>query len=121
MKEHQIEYIIRSLRWREQIGAEAIEVDATTMQRYQRWLDHVIDHTVWPLAGRSWYTHPSGQVTNPWPVSARAFEQFTRRAPEDAFTTVPISGVPRTPKRTSNLHSSSWDYLAEGTSLLIEA
>jgi cation diffusion facilitator CzcD-associated flavoprotein CzcO len=90
MKEHQIDYIIRCLRWREQIGAEGIEIDATAMRRYQRWLDHVIDHTVWPLAGPSWYKHRSGRVTNPWPASARAFEQFTRRAPEDAFTTVPM-------------------------------
>ncbi|UGT70834.1 NAD(P)/FAD-dependent oxidoreductase [Nocardia gipuzkoensis] len=89
MKEHQIDYIIRCLRWREHIGAEAVEIDANAMRRYQRWLDHAIDHTVWPLAGPSWFKHPTGRVTNPWPASARAFEQFTRHAPETVFTTVP--------------------------------
>ncbi|WP_280479025.1 flavin-containing monooxygenase [Nocardia asiatica] len=90
MKEHQIDYIIRCLGWREQIGASAIEVGPTAMKTYQRWLDHAIDHTVWPLAGPSWYKHPTGRITNPWPASARAFEQFTRRAPEEVFTAVPL-------------------------------
>ncbi|WP_280253642.1 hypothetical protein [Nocardia abscessus] len=68
--------------WREQIGAAAIEVDPTVMQTYQRWLDHAIDRTVWPHAGPSWYKHPGGRITNPWPASARVFEQLLRRAPE---------------------------------------
>ncbi|MFI5540706.1 hypothetical protein ACIA5H_30365 [Nocardia sp. NPDC051900] len=88
MKEHQITYIIRCLRWREHIGAAAIEVDATAMQSYQQWLEHAIDDTVWPQTGPSWYKHPNGRVTNPWPGSARQFKQFLRRVPEEAFAPV---------------------------------
>ncbi|MEV4237095.1 NAD(P)/FAD-dependent oxidoreductase [Nocardia sp. NPDC049737] len=89
MKEHQIDYIIQCLRWRDEIGATAIEVDNEAMQTHQRWMHKAIAETVWPEAGPSWYKHPSGAVTNPWPATGRRFDQRLRHPPAESFHAVP--------------------------------
>ncbi|MBF6336714.1 NAD(P)/FAD-dependent oxidoreductase [Nocardia abscessus] len=99
MKEHQIDYIIRCLRWRDRIGAAAIEVRAAAMRAHQQWIERALAKTVWPATGRSWYKHDSGRVTNPWPASARTFERALRRPPSASFCAVPLD--PATSDRTS--------------------
>ncbi|HLS79744.1 MAG TPA: NAD(P)/FAD-dependent oxidoreductase [Nocardia sp.] len=87
MKEHQIAFIIECLRWRREIGAPAVEVTEMAMRRYRRWLGEAISHTVWPTSA-SWYRHPSGRVTNPWPASGRTFARMLRRPPAESFARV---------------------------------
>ncbi|WP_280373349.1 hypothetical protein [Nocardia abscessus] len=99
MKEHQIDYIIRCLRWRDRIGAAAIEVRAAAMRAHQQWIERAVAKTVWPVTGRSWYKHDSGRVTNPWPASARTFERALRRPPSASFCPVPLD--PATSDRKS--------------------
>ncbi|WP_327116523.1 NAD(P)/FAD-dependent oxidoreductase [Nocardia sp. NBC_01730] len=88
MKEHQIEAIIKILRWRDEIVAPAIEVKPSAMESYRVWLERAIATTVWPGAVASWYKHPSGAVTNPWPASRRRFARMTRQLPARAFEPV---------------------------------
>ncbi|WP_063821122.1 flavin-containing monooxygenase [Nocardia araoensis] len=90
MKECQVDYIIRCLRWRDRIGASAIEVRMTAMRAHQQWLERAVAATVWPATEPScWYKHDSGRVTNPWPASARAFDRALRRPPSESFCAVP--------------------------------
>ncbi|MFC9437362.1 flavin-containing monooxygenase [Nocardia sp. NPDC057030] len=93
MKEHQIAYILACLRWRAEIGAAAIELDADAMRDHRLWMRRELAKTVWPTAVRSWYKHPSGRVTNPWPSSARAFARMLRRHPAHDFTVVAVPNV----------------------------
>ncbi|WP_253790975.1 hypothetical protein [Nocardia amikacinitolerans] len=87
MKQHQIDYIIDCLRWRDQISAAAIEVSHEAMRAHQRWLDDALAHTVWPAVTPSWFKHPTGRLTNPWPASTHRFEQLLcRHAPARTFT-----------------------------------
>ncbi|MBF6172061.1 flavin-containing monooxygenase [Nocardia blacklockiae] len=88
MKEHQIDYIMRCLRWRAEIGSPAIEVGTEAMATYQRWLRAAIARTVWASTGSSWYKHESGAVTNPWPASARTYARMLRTPPEHSFQPV---------------------------------
>ncbi|MFG3615995.1 flavin-containing monooxygenase [Nocardia sp. NPDC047654] len=97
MKECQIDYIIRCLRWRDRIGATTIEVRASAMRTHQEWIERAVAKTVWPAVGPSWYKHDSGRVTNPWPASARTFDRAMRRPPSESFGTVPSD--PATPDR----------------------
>ncbi|MGK8523952.1 flavin-containing monooxygenase [Nocardia asteroides] len=99
MKELQIDYILRCLRWRERIGAAAVEVRAAAMQAHQQWIERAVAKTVWPAVERSWYKHSSGRVTNPWPASARAFDRALRRPPSESFRVVPLE--PAAPDRKS--------------------
>lgn len=95
MKEHQIAFIMACLRWRREIGAPAVEVTEMAMRRYRRWLGEAIEQTVWPAVD-SWYRHPSGRVTNPWPASGRSFARMLRRPPADSFARVdpfPVADV----------------------------
>ncbi|WP_051162252.1 flavin-containing monooxygenase [Nocardia brevicatena] len=89
MKEYQIDYIIRCLRWREEIGAAAIEVDTDAMLAHQSWLDRALRRTVWAATGSSWYKHSSGRITNPWPASAREYARMLRHSPGESFGPVP--------------------------------
>jgi cation diffusion facilitator CzcD-associated flavoprotein CzcO len=88
MKEFQIAYIMECLRWRDGIGAAAIEVSAEAAQNYRLWLDRAIAQTVWPTSVASWYKHESGRITNPWPTSARTFARLLRGHPKEAFEAV---------------------------------
>nr|WP_169336507.1 NAD(P)/FAD-dependent oxidoreductase [Nocardia transvalensis] len=86
MKEIQIDYILRCLRWRAQIGAPAVEVRADAAAAYRRWLDEALTRTVWPATHQpSWYKHANGCVTNPWPASARSFARMLEHPPAQAF------------------------------------
>jgi cation diffusion facilitator CzcD-associated flavoprotein CzcO len=87
MKEIQIDYIIRCIRWKEAMKADTIEVTLQATTEYQVWLRTKIEHTVWSEDIDSWYRHKSGKVTNPWPDSARAFARMLRRGPEGLFKT----------------------------------
>jgi hypothetical protein len=97
MKELQIEYIIRCLRWRDRIGASAIEARAAAMRAHQQWIERAVATTVWPTVEQSWYKHSSGRVTNPWPASARAYDRALRRPPDESFRAVSLD--PATPDR----------------------
>lgn len=88
MKEHQIAYIMRCLRWRDEIGAAAIEVRADAMAAYRAWLADALATTVWSADVPSWYTHDSGAITNPWPASVRAYARMLRRPPASSFAPV---------------------------------
>lgn len=73
MKEFQIDWIMRILRYQERIGAAALEVAPSAMTEYHRWLERAIASTIWPAGKPSWFKTPKGQVTNPWPASTRAY------------------------------------------------
>lgn len=88
MKEHQIAYIMECLRWRESLGAAAIEVSDEAIRRHQRWLDQEIAKSVWPETSSSWYKHASGRVTNPWPGTTRTFGRMLQHDPAEAFVAV---------------------------------
>lgn len=89
MKEHQIEFIIRCLHWRAQIGANAIAVTPAAMQSYRADLDRALTRTVWPSTP-SWYRHASGATTNPWPSSVRAYRRvLTGNPPSTWFRPAP--------------------------------
>lgn len=85
MKELQLEYIMKCLRWKDRVNAQAIEVGQEAMVRYQRWLDSKMDQTVWSGPIDSWYRHESGKITNPWPESIRVFERMLRKKLHDSF------------------------------------
>lgn len=97
MKEAQIDYIIDCLRWRDHIGAAAIEVTDHAMHTHQRWLEHALASTVWPAVHRNWYRHPSGRITNPWPGTVRQFRQRLCHHPAESFAQSPSSlgAIPR--------------------------
>jgi cation diffusion facilitator CzcD-associated flavoprotein CzcO len=97
MKERQIAYIMKCLRWRAEVEAAAIEVSGDAMRQYRQWLEQAIAKTVWPSTGAGWYKHHSGRVTNPWPASARTFARMLRRSPADAFVAVPAKVPAATP------------------------
>ncbi|WP_063065551.1 flavin-containing monooxygenase [Nocardia violaceofusca] len=88
MKEHQIAYIMRCLRWRDEIGAAAIEVRADAMAAHREWLADALATTVWSTDVPSWYTHDSGAITNPWPASVRTYARMLRRPPALSFAPV---------------------------------
>ncbi|MET7767553.1 NAD(P)/FAD-dependent oxidoreductase [Nocardia sp. NPDC005366] len=90
MKEYQIGYILDCLRWREEIGAAAIEVGVTAMARYRCWLRRSMAKTIWSGSIDSWFKHSSGRVVNPWPSTTRAFARMLQHDPAEAFTAVPI-------------------------------
>ncbi|WP_280453696.1 flavin-containing monooxygenase [Nocardia brasiliensis] len=93
IKELQINYILKCLRWREQTGAKAIEVRADVMRHHQQWMCTTLSKTVWPSSVRSWYKHPSGRTTNPWPSSAQTFARMLRHHPSQVFTSSPEQGT----------------------------
>lgn len=88
MKELQIRYIMRCLRLKKEIGAQAMEVKKETTEQFQKRIDENIRKTIWPDSVDSWYKHDSGRVTNPWPLSLRAFKKMLSRPPERAFVFV---------------------------------
>ncbi|MEV0027903.1 NAD(P)/FAD-dependent oxidoreductase [Nocardia sp. NPDC050793] len=101
MKQHQIDYIIDCLRWRDQIGTAAIEVSHEAMRAHQRWLDDALAHTVWPAVTPSWFKHPTGRITNPWPASTRRYKRLLRRhAPARTFTAHSTRTTATTPNPT---------------------
>lgn len=89
MKELQINYIMKCIRWKEEVGAQAIEVSQEATAQYQEWLTKRMRKTVWPGSVNSWYTHKSGKITNPWPVSVRVFGRMLRNnKPQNSFVTL---------------------------------
>ncbi|MEV6427628.1 NAD(P)/FAD-dependent oxidoreductase [Nocardia sp. NPDC051463] len=102
MKERQIAYIMACLRWRDAIGAPAIEVSGDAMRQYRQWLERAIAKTVWPAAGASWYKHEKGRVTNPWPASARTFARMLHHHPAAAF--VPVAANDAAPVTPLPIH-----------------
>jgi cation diffusion facilitator CzcD-associated flavoprotein CzcO len=95
MKEHQVRYIMSCLKLTAQLGAPTT-VTPAAMAAYRRWLDAALARTVWPNGVRSWFKRDSdGPVTNPWPASARKFEQLLdAHTPADTFTPVPVQVGP---------------------------
>ena len=91
MKEHQVRYIMSCLEQAARLG-EPTTVTPAAMAAYRRWLDRALARTVWPDGVRSWFKHSSdGPVTNPWPASARKFEQLLgARSPAESFAPVPV-------------------------------
>jgi cation diffusion facilitator CzcD-associated flavoprotein CzcO len=88
MKELQINYIMKCLRWKKEIGAQAIEVGQQATSQYQEWLAGKMRRTVWPESVNSWYKHESGKVTSPWPVSVRVFARMLRGKPHHSFASL---------------------------------
>lgn len=76
MKEVQIAYIMKYVRWKMETGAARVEVSQEATVEYQKWLNKKMGRTIWPTAGDSWYRHESGKITNPWPASARTFARM---------------------------------------------
>lgn len=85
IKELQIAYIMDCLRWRKDIGADAIEVAQDATAECQSWLESKMRRTVWQGPVDSWYKHESGKVTNPWPESVRVFRRMLRKKPAYFF------------------------------------
>ncbi|MGW0251128.1 flavin-containing monooxygenase [Nocardia goodfellowii] len=88
MKETQIAYIMACLRWRTETGAAAIEVAAATTQVYEWRVQQALAHTVFGSVRSSWYKHPTGAITNPWPGSARHYDRFLQHQVHRSFHTV---------------------------------
>ncbi|MCM6774440.1 NAD(P)/FAD-dependent oxidoreductase [Nocardia sp. CDC159] len=89
MKEAQSDYILKCLRWQKESNADALEVSALADARYRQWLDQSLAKTVWPRVTSSWYRHPNGRITNPWPATAHRYERTLRSAtPEHNFITL---------------------------------
>ena len=65
MKEVQITYTIRCLRWKGICGVPAIEVSEKATVEYQVWLKDKMGKTVWEDFVDNWYKHERGKVTNP--------------------------------------------------------
>jgi cation diffusion facilitator CzcD-associated flavoprotein CzcO len=85
MKEVQISYIMRCLRWKNICGATGIEVSHKATVEYQEWLKRRMEKTVWQESVDSWYRHESGKITNPWPDSLRVFKRLMRTQPSHSF------------------------------------
>lgn len=85
MKELQIAYIMECLRWKTEIGANALEVTEKATAEYQEWLKKKMTKTVWQNSVDNWYTHESGKVTNPWPESVRVFAKMLQKKPKHSF------------------------------------
>ncbi|KAF1929971.1 putative monooxygenase [Didymella exigua CBS 183.55] len=92
MKEVQIEYIIRCMRWKKECGASAIEVNQKATMEYQEWLERKMAKTVWQDLVDSWYKHRTGKITNPWPESLRAFKHMLRPHPSRSFNRLESHG-----------------------------
>ncbi|WP_331760997.1 NAD(P)/FAD-dependent oxidoreductase (plasmid) [Nocardia sp. NBC_01377] len=89
IKASQARYIMRALALGTRLRTP-IEVSASAMVDYRRWLHDALADTVWSTGVPSWFKQPDGAVTNPWPGSASAFERMTAHArPEHDFVTVP--------------------------------
>ncbi|GAA5104750.1 flavin-containing monooxygenase [Nocardia iowensis] len=116
MKERQINYILKCLRWREETGAATVEVSADAMGHHQEWMRTTLAKTVWPYSVSSWYKHPSGRVTNPWPSSARTFRRMLRHHPSQVFTAMTGLGT----GRTSTTQLASGKGLVGGTTVRFE-
>ncbi|MBF6331829.1 NAD(P)/FAD-dependent oxidoreductase [Nocardia transvalensis] len=86
MKEAQIAYIMKCIRWQKESKGGALEVSAVADARYRQWIQLSLVKTVWPEVKLSWYRHPSGRITNPWPGTAHRYERMIRRAkPQGSF------------------------------------
>ncbi|MBF6370798.1 NAD(P)/FAD-dependent oxidoreductase, partial [Nocardia puris] len=92
LKRHQARYIMRCLELTARLGAP-IEVAPASMANYRRWLNTELARTVWPDGVPSWFKRRSdGQITNPWPASAREFGRLLdRHHPADTFTEVSVA------------------------------
>ncbi|MEV5652886.1 NAD(P)/FAD-dependent oxidoreductase [Nocardia sp. NPDC052254] len=93
MKEQQIDYIMRCLRWRAHIDAPAIDVRPGAMAAYEQWMDDALARTVWSSNVPSWYKHRNGAITSPWPASARTYGRMLRRPPAASFAPVTSADV----------------------------
>ncbi|KAF3043841.1 hypothetical protein E8E11_006048 [Didymella keratinophila] len=85
MKELQIAYIMRCLRWKKKHRATTIEIAQGAMQRYQDWLAKKMGRTVWEGPVGSWYKHKSGRVISPWPTSRGDFKKKLQNHPRQPF------------------------------------
>ncbi|MFI9507349.1 flavin-containing monooxygenase [Nocardia sp. NPDC052566] len=94
LKAFQTRYIIAGIHLSERLGAP-IEVSPEAMARYQRWLRAAIARTVWPTGTHSWFKNSTGVVTNPWPLSSKAFDRATRTDPAPAFIPVEATAKSR--------------------------
>lgn len=97
-KADQARYIARCIALADRWGAP-IEVTTAAMSQYRVWLDAQLARTVWPTGVPAWFKRPSGEVTNAWPATARAFHQMTRSDPARAFH--PVPGTPAASAATS--------------------
>lgn len=88
LKADQARYIARCIALSDRWDAP-IEVTTAAMSQYRVWLDAQLARTVWPTGVRAWFKRPSGEVTNAWPTTARAFRQMTRTDAARAFYPVP--------------------------------
>ncbi|KAK0639923.1 putative monooxygenase [Cercophora newfieldiana] len=90
MKEVQVEFIMRCLKWKGEVGAGAVEVRGEVVEGYKGWLGGRMGGTVWRDSEvGSWYRHASGKVTGPWPASGRRFRKVVRGvSPGEAFEVV---------------------------------
>ncbi|WP_084497067.1 flavin-containing monooxygenase [Nocardia amamiensis] len=90
IKASQARYIARCLEHSTALGAP-LEVSASAMTAYRRWLDGALASTVWPDGVASWFKQSDGVITNPWPASVKRFDRMTRLGPEHIFVPVPTS------------------------------
>jgi cation diffusion facilitator CzcD-associated flavoprotein CzcO len=90
MKEHQVRYIMKCIRWQDESDLPAIEVNPGAAARYRQWLDRELDATVLGTDVPSWYKDATGVITNPWPTSAREFARMTATHPAESFHSVQI-------------------------------
>ncbi|WP_233608531.1 flavin-containing monooxygenase [Nocardia stercoris] len=91
IKERQIAFILKCLRWQEESGLRAIEINPVAASRYRQWLQGRLDRTVLGADVPSWYKNADGAVTNPWPASARQFARMTATHPAESFHAVQLS------------------------------
>lgn len=74
MKEIQVACIMRLLKIKEE-SQSTIEAKQGEVLKYYSWLGKQINKTVWSGPEDSWYKYDKDKVTNPWPLSLRAFRR----------------------------------------------
>ncbi len=79
MLECQYDYILQALELLEARGANALEVRAEALERFNRELQAELRGSAWAAGCGSWYKTADGRITNNWPGSVEDYRARTAR------------------------------------------
>ncbi len=77
MMECQIDYTLRAIQAASAHGAQALDVKATVMADFNRWLQEELAGSSWAGSCSSWYKHAGGRISNNWPGSVEDYRKRT--------------------------------------------
>ena len=83
--ERQAAYIRQALEHKERHQLAWLQVSDATYEKFQSWLQHKLDRTVFTDNCPGWYTNEQGKVTAMWPASHLAYARATRRFEPDEY------------------------------------